>query len=237
MTKMSKRKQENVSDIVAKMRDTCHNPTLGIKTDREKKLEKFFKDIMIEYADRIEAADRRFYDKYKEHTDELNRQILVLKHENEMSHAYFCGYDPDEDLVAQCSTCRFFKKKHSHCTLNDSITNARHKCNKWEFKTNEKCADEYKAAHKNEVVVLREEKAHLLQRIEIFQKVNEQQEKEYLDLKVENARLRDALKPVLECKVMSAMTAEIATGKSAYCAGIIEEAQRIYNCGGESEVK
>lgn len=112
MTKMSKRKQENVSDIVAEMRDTCHNPTLGIKTDREKELEKFLKDIMIEYADRIEAAEGR-----------------------------------------------------------------------------------------------------------------------------ENARLRAALKPVLECKVMSAMTAEIAPGKSAYCAGIIEEAQRIYNGGGESEVK
>lgn len=58
---MSKRKQENVSvsDIVAEMRDTCHNPTLGIKTDREKSLEKFLKDIMIEYADRIEAAYKR----------------------------------------------------------------------------------------------------------------------------------------------------------------------------------
>lgn len=56
---MSKRKQENVSDIVAEMRDTCHNSTLGIKTDREKRLEKFLKDIMIEYADRIEAAAKR----------------------------------------------------------------------------------------------------------------------------------------------------------------------------------
>lgn len=62
---MSKRKQENVSDqenisdIVAEMRDTCHNPTLGIKTDREKRLEKFLKDIIIEYADRIEAAEKR----------------------------------------------------------------------------------------------------------------------------------------------------------------------------------
>ena len=47
-------------------------------------------------------------------------------------------------------------------------------------------------------------------------------------LREENARLRAALKPVLECKVMSAMTAEIEPGKSEYCAAIIEKAQRIY---------
>ena len=54
-------------------------------------------------ADRIEAAAKRFYDKYKEHTDELNRKILVLKREKEMSDTYFCGYDPEEAL--DCAWC------------------------------------------------------------------------------------------------------------------------------------
>ena len=44
----------------------------------------------------------------------------------------------------------------------------------------------------------------------------------------EIARLRAALKPVLDCKVMGAVTAEIEPGKSEYCAAIIEKAQRIY---------
>ena len=42
--------------------------------------------------------------------------------------------------------------------------------------------------------------------------------REFEKLRAENARLRAALKPVLECKVMSAMTAEIEPGKSEYCA-------------------
>lgn len=57
------------------------------------------------------------------------------------------------------------------------------------------------------------------------------------DLKRENARLRAALKPVLKCKVMSAMTAEIARGRSDYCAAIIEKAQRVYDESKESEIK
>ena len=69
---------------------------------------------------------------------------------------YFCCYDPEEALVMQCSTCRFFKKKHSHCTLNDSLTNARYKCSGWKFKTNKECADEYKASRNSEVAELRE---------------------------------------------------------------------------------
>lgn len=48
---------------------------------------------------------------------------------------------------------------------------------------------------------------------------------------VEAARLRAALKPVLECKVKSAMTAEIEVGRSEYCANLIEQAQRIYHEG------
>ena len=54
-------------------------------------------------------------------------------------------------------------------------------------------------------------------------------------LRAENARLRAALKPVLECKVMSAMTAEIEPCKSEYCAALIEKAQRIYNEGQEKQ--
>ena len=48
-------------------------------------------------------------------------------------------------------------------------------------------------------------------------------------LREENKRLRAALKPVLECKVLSAMTAEVKPGRSEYCATIIEKAQHIYN--------
>ena len=57
--------------------------------------------------------------------------------------------------------------------------------------------------------------------------------REFGKLRAENARLCAALKPVLECKVMSAMTAEIEPGKSEYCAAIIEKAQRIYSEGEE----
>ena len=127
----------------------------------------------------------------------------------QMSDTYFCGYDPEEALVAQCSTCRFFQKKYSHCTLNDSLTNARYKCSGWKFKTNKECADEYKSELNREVEELRKE----------------------------NALLRAAMKPILECKVMSAMTAEIEPGRSDYCAAIIEKCQRIYNGCNESEVK
>ena len=71
------------------------------------------------------------------------------------------------------------------------------------FKTNKECADEYNASRNHEVD----------------------------ELRAENARLRAALKPVLECKVMSAMTAEIEPGRGEYCATIIEKAQHIYNEG------
>ena len=53
--------------------------------------------------------------------------------------------------------------------------------------------------------------------------------------KRENARLRAALKPVLECKVLSAMTAEIRPGESDYCSNIIFNSQRIYNEGEEKQ--
>ena len=141
---MSKERQETIADIVAEIRAAAHIQNADSPRD------------VLKFADRIEAAEKRFYDKYKEHTDELNRQILVLKHEKEMSDTYFCGYDPEEALVAQCSTCRFFKKKHSHCTLNDSLTNAKYKCSGWKFKTNKECADEYNASRNSEIAELRE---------------------------------------------------------------------------------
>ena len=196
---MSNAKHETIADIVDEMHKDIAEGTVGIWSD-------FGGEIARSYADRIEVAYRCFYDKYKEHTDELNRQILVLKREKEMHDTYFCGYDPEEALVAQCSTCRFFQKKYSHCKLHDSLTNAKYKCSGWKFKTNKECADEYNASRNHEVA----------------------------ELRAENARLRAALKPVLECKVMSAMTAEIEPGKSEYCAAIIEKAQRIYSEGEEN---
>ena len=200
---MSDDNQETIEDIVADIR--AQNQ--GLPEDSYA-LSPLVCDL-LSIADRIEKAYRRFYDKYKEHTDELNRQILILKHEKEMSTTYFCCYDPEEALVMQCSTCRFFQRKHSHCTLNDSLTNARYKCSRWKFKTNKECADEYKSKLNREVEELRKE----------------------------NTLLRAALKPILECKVMSAMTAEIEPGRSDYCAAIIEKAQRIYNGFNEREVK
>ena len=195
---MSNENQETIADIVREMR------TLG-RLD-EKSTDKIPRSLQAlglrTYADRIEAAHRRFYDKYKEHTNELNRQILVLKREKEISDTYFCGYDPEEALVMQCSTCRFFKKKHSHCTLKDSLTNARYKCNEWKFKTNKECADEYKA------------------------EIN----REFAELRAENARLRAALKPVLDI-VMDSATSDLSMEMA------ITEAKRIYNENKESEVK
>ena len=195
---MSNENQETIADIVREMR------TLG-RLD-EKSTDKIPRSLQAlglrTYADRIEAAHRRFYDKYKEHTNELNRQILVLKREKEISDTYFCGYDPEEALVMQCSTCRFFKKKHSPCTLKDSLTNARYKCNEWKFKTNKECADEYKA------------------------EIN----REFAELRAENARLRTALKPVLDI-VMDSATSDLSMEMA------ITEAKRIYNENKESEVK
>ena len=79
--------------------------------------------------------------------------------------------------MAQCSTCRFFKKKHSHCTL------------------------EYKA------------------------EIN----REFAELRAENARLRAALKPVLDI-VMDSATSDLSMEIA------INEAKRIYNEFRESAV-
>ena len=74
---MSDEKHETIADIVREMR------TLG-RLD-EKSTDRIPRSLQAlglrTYADRIEAAHKRFYDKYKEHTNELNRQILVLMRE------------------------------------------------------------------------------------------------------------------------------------------------------------
>ena len=182
---------DTIEDILKEMRQSADYMERHHLYD----LREWGTDNLRVLADRIEAANSRSYD--------LNRQILVLKRKKEMSDTYFCGYDTEEALVAQCSTCRFFKKKLSHCTLNDTLTNAKYKCSGWKFKTNKECTDEYKSELNREVEKLRKE----------------------------NARLRAALKPVLECKVISAMTVETGPGEGEYCAAIIEKAQRIYNEG------
>lgn len=194
---MSNENQETIADIVRKMRRLADEAERGDCYD----LRGLGTDSLRAYADRIEAAHSRFYDKYKEHTNELNRQILVLKREKEISDTYFYGYDPEEALVAQCSTCRFFYKKYSHCKLHDSLTNAKYKCSGWEFKTNKECADEYKA------------------------EIN----REFAELRAENARLRAALKPVLECS----MVTDVWQGSR--CKDAVREAQHIYNGGGEKQ--
>ena len=69
--------QETVSDIMSEMREYADSIEKHLIYD----LSECSTEYLRVLADRIEAAHRRFYDKYKEHTDELNRQILVLKHE------------------------------------------------------------------------------------------------------------------------------------------------------------
>lgn len=174
---MSDEKNETVSDIMTEMRTYADSMEKHLLYD----LRECATDYLRILADRIEAANSRFYDKYKEHINELNRQILELTREKKMPYTYFCGYDPEEALVAQCSTCRFFQKKYSHCTLNDSLTNARYKCTRWTFKTNKECADEYKSELNREVEKLRKE----------------------------NTLLRASLKPVLDI-VMDMYTSDLS---------------------------
>lgn len=57
------------------------------------------------------------------------------------------------------------------------------------------------------------------------------------ELREENARLRAALKPVLECRVRDCMFAECNDGRMKYLFDLIRSAQRIYTGGGESEVE
>lgn len=178
-----------------------------------------------------------------------------MRDEIQMLDTYFCGYDPEEALVMQCSTCRFFKKKHSHCTLKDSLTNARYKCNEWKFKTNKECADEYKAEINREFAELRAENARLraaFAKIEAVvtlqhakRNLGEQARRvvaeimsacrfpdgaldEYERAFSENARLRAALKPVLDI-VMDSETSSLSMEIA------INEAKRIYNGGGEKQ--
>ena len=80
---MSNEKQETIADIVADIR--AQNQ--GLPEDSYA-LSPLVCDL-LSFADRIEAAHRRFYDKYKEHINELNRQILELKREKKMPDTYF----------------------------------------------------------------------------------------------------------------------------------------------------
>lgn len=70
---MSDEKQETVAGIVAEIRGNAEFNHALVEVSK----------YLNEIADRIETAHKRFYDKYKEHTNELNRQILVLIRERE----------------------------------------------------------------------------------------------------------------------------------------------------------
>ena len=76
-----------------------------------------------------------------------------------------------------------------------------------------------------------EEVFHHLFWCEYADRIEAAHQREISELREENARLRAALKPVLECKVLSAMTAEVEPGRSEYGATIIEKVQHIYNDG------
>ena len=79
------------------------------------------------------------------------------------------------------------------------------------------------------------ENAYLtLWRDEIADRIEAAEKREMAAKDEKIARLRAALNPVLDCKVMGAVTAEIEPGKSEYCSAIIEKAQRIYYEGEEN---
>ena len=135
---MATSENETVADIVKRVRRDCNSYPLPTAAAE-----------MLKLVREVEAAHKRECDKYKDHINELNRQILILKHEREKRETYLCGYDPDEALVMQCSTCKFFMKKHSHCTFNDSLTNPKYKCSSWKFKTNRECIEEVAKPKRN----------------------------------------------------------------------------------------
>ena len=86
MSNESNENQETIADITKEMRHVCHNPTLGVKTNREKSLEKFLKDMLLEYVCRIEAAYKRLAIPTPEQWTEIARQgaeIADLKREND----------------------------------------------------------------------------------------------------------------------------------------------------------
>ena len=98
-------------------------------------------------------------------------------------------------------------------------------------------ADRIEAAHQREVGELRGERNGILNANASLAADNDRLRREVAELLSENARLRAALKPVLECKVLSAMTAEVKPGRSEYCATIIEKVQHIYNDGEAKQKK
>ena len=86
-------------------------------------------------------------------------------------------------------------------------------------------ADRIEAAEKREIA---DEKRISDAVIKSLRDKKLEKDREVAEKDNEISRLRAALNPVLDCKVMSAVTAEIEPGKSEYCAAIIEKAQRIY---------
>lgn len=82
-----------------------------------------------------------------------------------------------------------------------------------------------------------EEVFHHLYWCEYADRVETAHQREISELREENKRLRAALKPVLKCKVLSAMTVEVKPGRSEYCATIIEKVQHIYNDGEAKQKK
>ncbi|MCQ2300815.1 MAG: hypothetical protein MJZ81_11920 [Bacteroidales bacterium] len=75
---------ETIGDVVKEIREIGSNPILGVKTDREKELEKFLKDILLEYADRIEHAN-------KEMSSCLNDILVVLGEGSQVGTGFHAG--------------------------------------------------------------------------------------------------------------------------------------------------
>ena len=98
---MSNERQETVSDIVAEMRKYADSMEKHLIYD----LRECSTDYLRVLADRIETAHSRFYDKYKEHTNELNRQILVLKREIETLRALVEGLLKASSI--DCASCGY----------------------------------------------------------------------------------------------------------------------------------
>lgn len=101
----------------------------------------------------------------------------------------------------------------------------------WMEQTLREFADRIDAAHKREIA---DEKRISDAVVQSLRDKKLEKDREVAEKDNEIARLRAALKPVLDCKVMGAVTAEIEPGKSEYCAAIIEKAQRIYYEGEEN---
>ena len=98
---MSDVNKETIADIVTEMRHVCHNPTLGIKTNREESIEKFLKDMLLEYVCRIEAA-------YKRSDDQWRAAFAKIEEVVTLQYAKRNIGDKGKKAVAEImSACRF----------------------------------------------------------------------------------------------------------------------------------